>query len=57
MNQHRARADAADTSSPATMLTWRPAVTDMTADLDLTASERATANPLDTSRQARGCSP
>jgi hypothetical protein len=38
------------------MLAMRPAVTDVTSHLDLSAAERATADPLVASRQARGCS-
>jgi GTP cyclohydrolase I len=42
MSHHRARADATGTSSPATLLAWRPAVTHKTAGIDLVAGARAT---------------
>jgi hypothetical protein len=56
MNQHRGRADAADTSSRGTLVARRPAVTDMTAHIIVAAAERAGAALLVASRQTKGCS-
>jgi hypothetical protein len=55
MNQHRGRADMTGTSIPATLLTRRPVVTDMTAHIDLAAAERATADLLVASGRTQGC--
>ena len=46
MSHHRGRADATDTSSPATLLAWRPAVTHKTAGIDLVVGERAAGDLL-----------
>jgi hypothetical protein len=56
MNQHRGRADAADTSSRGILVARRPAVTDMTAPIIVAAAERAGAALLVASRQTKGCS-
>jgi hypothetical protein len=55
MNQHRGRANTADTSSPATLSARRPVVTDMTAHIDLAAAEKAAADPLVASGRTQGC--
>ena len=46
MSQHRGRADATDTSSPATLFAWRPAITHKTAGIDLVVAERAAGDLL-----------
>ncbi len=46
MSHHRGRADATATSSPATLLAWRPAVTHKTAGIDLVVGERAAGDLL-----------
>jgi hypothetical protein len=56
MNEHRGRADAADTSSLATLLARRPVVTDMTAHIDLAAAERAAPAMLVASGRTQGWS-
>ena len=56
MNQHRGRADVADTSSPGTLVARHPAVTDMTAHIIVAAAEGAGAALLVASTRTKGCS-